>query len=92
MVYADGSEYKGQLNDGLMHGIGHYKWPIKAQDPEDQDQVLKLGHNYIGMWKNGLMHGNGKFSHCCGQIFSPAFSNNLAQIPQCDHFVTPFLT
>jgi hypothetical protein len=37
MVYADGSEYKGQLVDGTMHGIGHYKWPVKAQDAEDQD-------------------------------------------------------
>ena len=61
MVFQDGSEYKGQVLDGQMHGIGHFKWPTQAADQEDEDCVMKVGHNYIGMWKCGIMHGAGKF-------------------------------
>lgn len=68
LVFADGSEYKGNLNNGQFDGYGKFTWPKMTDDPNLQDQV---GHCYIGSWKYGKMHGEGKFLHAQGHELFP---------------------
>lgn len=82
MVYQDGSEYRGRLDDGVKHGRGLYIWSKEGETS---------GHTYIGNWKHGKMHGNGKFLHCDEFVLEPIFANNLAMIDD-GNFICPFMS
>ena len=56
MVFADGSEYRGGLVNGVKHGYGYFIWPKSSTVADAQ-----TGHIYVGNWKQGMMHGAGKF-------------------------------
>lgn len=84
MVYQDGSEYRGNLIDGVKNGRGLFVWPKEAGDS-------KSGHTYIGQWKDGKMHGKGRFLHCHEFVLEPTFVNNRALIDD-GNFITPFMS
>jgi hypothetical protein len=86
MVYADGSEYRGGLVNGVKHGYGYYIWPKSSTVVDAQ-----IGHIYVGNWKQGMMHGAGKFQHRENIVLEPTFSNNLAQISD-GSFINPFMS
>ena len=67
-VYPDGSEYVGDLVDGIKHGQGTYtcadgkkymgEW--KDGKPHGQGtQTCADGKKYMGEWKDGKQHGQG---------------------------------
>jgi hypothetical protein len=71
VVYADGSEYEGELTNGLRHGKGSYKYSVN--DPiaqysgifvEDEyegngELIFKNKSKYVGDFKSNLFHGQG---------------------------------
>jgi len=77
--------------DGVHHGLGYYIWPLQAPDG-DEVAKNKVGHVYVGSWKTGMMHGKGRFQHRNGFVLEPLFSNNLAQLPDSEHFSDPFMS
>lgn len=81
MVYQDGSEYRGHLNDGVKSGRGLYIWPKEGEN---------CGHTYIGHWKDGKMHGKGRFLHRDEFVLEPTFVNNL--VCDGDLFINPFMS
>ena len=90
MVYKDGSEYRGNMIDGIYNGQGYYVWPTTAPVGDEFAQK-KTGHTYVGYWKNGMMNGSGRFSHKNGFILEPTFCNNLALLSNGTQFADPFM-
>lgn len=35
MVYKDGSEYRGNMIDGIYNGQGYYVWPTTAPEGDE---------------------------------------------------------
>ena len=79
-VYPDGSEFKGNFNNGVFQGHGMYTWPSK--------------HCFIGDWVDGKMHGSGEFTHENGQKLKGSFANNMFELrhKKCTYFVDPLQT
>lgn len=55
IVYADGSTYSGQWQDGNRHGRGVFCWPN--------------GDRYEGEWVNGAQHGQGTLATPDGSVY-----------------------
>jgi len=58
MVYADGSEYEGNWERDLRHGIGKMSWLT----PEGKAF-------YEGEWQHDLKHGHGRYEWGDGGAF-----------------------
>ena len=55
MKFKDGSVYKGQFKDGLMHGKGIMKYAN--------------GNVYNGLWKDDWEHGQGIMTYANGNVY-----------------------
>jgi hypothetical protein len=74
VTYSDKSEYEGELNNGLRHGKGLYKY--SSNDPfvqyegvfvEDEyggmgELIFKNKSKYVGDFKSNLFHGQGEYT------------------------------
>mmetsp|Transcript_5248 Transcript_5248/g.11695 ORF Transcript_5248/g.11695 Transcript_5248/m.11695 type:complete len:228 (-) Transcript_5248:118-801(-) len=63
--FTDGSTYKGEFQDGRMHGVGTYSW--------------RDGRTYFGHWRKGLMHGHGQFCWPDGRKFQGRYVNGAKE-------------
>ena len=87
-MLADGSEYRGNLNNEAFDGYGQFTWPKFTSNPDTADQV---GHMYIGQWKDGKMHGEGEFHHAQGHVLGSHFSKGLVNL-EGKLYASPFQT
>lgn len=76
-VFADGSEYKGNVINGVFQGRGMYDWPASGEDFTLSEGGDVKRHHYLGNWKDGKMHGKGEFQHAKGHVLKGIFVNNL---------------
>ena len=60
-VWANGTRYEGQWQEGRMYGNGIYTWVN--------------GDVYEGQWENSVMHGQGKFADTNGAVFIGEWKN-----------------
>ena len=65
MIYDDGAEYDGQVNE--------------QTNSKDGKGILYMpnGDIHEGNWQNGEMNGNGRIIKCNGNIHLGQFNNNL---------------
>lgn len=63
IVYADGSTYSGQWQDGNRHGRGVFCWPN--------------GDRYEGEWVEGAQHGQGTLATTDGAVYFGGWSKGL---------------
>ena len=65
MVYANGDEYIGEYEWGMICGEGCYKYK-------------KKGHVAEGTWKEGVLHGSDcKYSYKSGAVYYGAFDHGM---------------
>jgi putative phage-type endonuclease len=82
----DKSQYYGQINEGIYHGIGCLKllsgecyegdWIFGKKSGYGKTRFIS-GDTYYGQWLNNKMHGKGFYQYSCGDVYEGEFKNNL---------------
>jgi putative phage-type endonuclease len=82
----DGSQYCGQISEGVYHGMGSLKllsgecyegdWIFGRKSGYGKIRFIN-GDIYYGQWLDNKMHGKGVYYYVCGDIYKGTFNNNL---------------
>lgn len=85
-LYPDTSEYCGQMNEGLWHGLGRYKsafgdiyegeW-IDGQRTGNGKAQLADGSIFIGQWWKGKRHGLGTYVYRKGVFYEGEWKEGI---------------
>ena len=84
LQYADGSKYKGDIEDGNPHGRGRMQWADGSSYDGQWRNGLHHGNGtyvwpdgaeYTGAWRDGKMHGKGTFKSASGEITEGKFKD-----------------
>ncbi|WP_417661982.1 C13 family peptidase [Pseudomonas sp.] len=82
----DGSQYRGQVIDGLLQGDGRldfvgggwYQGNFKDGQMSGAGELRRNnGEHYVGEFKRGLYHGRGKLTHSDGSQYEGGFDEGL---------------
>ena len=80
------NKYRGQLKDGIPHGLGEMKWQdctmyngnwVEGRIYGYGTMTWPSGKKYEGDWKDGVMTGRGKMYYPNGNIYEGEFEHGL---------------